>query len=81
MGVYCVVILPTRGLWFMGNLNMAAREQQWAKYVLLYAKFEIGGGAMWVFFWDTTKVCCYTDETGWLEHGCFLEKVKHSDIS
>ena len=30
----------------MGNLKMAAREQQLEKYVLLHAKFEIGGGAV-----------------------------------
>jgi hypothetical protein len=30
----------------MGNLKMAATEQQLAKYVLLPAKFEIGDGTM-----------------------------------
>jgi hypothetical protein len=30
----------------MGNLKMAASEQQLAKYMLLHAKFEIGGGDM-----------------------------------
>ena len=69
------VILHTYGLWFMGNLKMAASEQQLATYVLLHAKFEIGGGAMWNFCWYAWKFCCYTAETRWLEHG----KLKHSD--
>jgi len=30
----------------VGNLKMAASEQQLAKYVLLHETFEIGGGAM-----------------------------------
>ena len=49
---------------------MAASEQQLTKYVLLHAKFEIGGGgggvAMWNFCWYAWKFCCYTAETGWL---------------
>jgi hypothetical protein len=76
----CHLILHTHGLWFVGNLKMAASEQQWVKCVLLYAKFESSGGAMWVFFLIWLKSVLLHGWNWMTWTWLFSVTVKHSDI-